>query len=316
MDIILNELSLKSLAVNAAQACAFLDSWLKLVDRTSLQLEQQPIFRTHTSLLYLQVADDGYLFVQWFDDLLPDEQSRVLAAVAQTPFTQCTYPEYVFHDSSPTEFYGKQCDGFAHAIENECLSWSLDINSQWYKPQYDIQCNTIDEEGYSEEVMQVWHLPLTGLTQAHQPFLAAQLSFAEQKIIQTCRTGADLIRLWSIYFSHLDLTDEATRTIPKLPQAALAPVIRMLIELQKFYSKWDGVPVNYENALRYKATQESGRRLNAYAAELSIMCPDGEIRIMNWHLRYTIGAGRLYFLPNEARRRCFIGYVGIKIGAT
>jgi hypothetical protein len=317
VDIILNELSLKPLAATAAQAGTFLDSWLKLVDEVSLQLGQQPIFRTPTSFLHLQVSDDGYLFVQWFDNLPFDEQSRVLAAVAQAPFTRGSYPEYIFHDSSPANFYGRECHGFAYAIENECLSWSLDTNNQWYKPQYEIVRNTIDEEDYKEveEVMQVWHLPLTGLTQAHQPFLSAQLSAAEQKLIQSCRTGTDLLRVWSAHFSHLDLTDEAARTLPKVPPAALPAVIRILIELQSFYNKWNGIPVNYETALRYKATQESSSRLKAYAAELTINCPDGETRLMNWHLRYTIGAGRLYFLPNEAQRRCFIGYVGIKIGA-
>ena len=300
--------------MTAAQAHSFLDSWLKLVDETSSQLGQQSAFRAPTSLLYLKVADDGYLFVQWFDSLPFDEQARVLAAIAQQPFIRASYPEYLFRDSLPNGYYDKECQGFAYAIENECLSWSLDVNQQWSKSQYEVVRNTLDEEGYREEVIHAWHLPLTGLTQAHQPFLAAQLSAAEQKIIQSCRNGAELLRFWPAYFPQLDLTTEASRTLPAVPTAALAAVIRILIELQRFFSQWNGVPANYETALRYKATQESDSRLKAYATQLSISCPDGETRIMNWHFRYTIGAGRIYFLPNEAQRRCFIGYIGIKIG--
>lgn len=317
MDIILNELSLQQLAATAAQARAVLDQWLQLVDALSRQLAVQPVFRAAISLLHLPVAQDGYLFVQWLDALSPDEQARALAATAQTPFVRESYPEYRFRGTAPpipAECYDVECHGFAYAVEHSCLTWSLDPQAHWPAPQYPLARLTVEAENVHEEVLPAWHLPATGLVPAHQPFLAARLSDTEQRIIQSNRTGAALLRFWSVHFTHLDLTAEATRTLPLVPTGALPAVIRLLIELQRFFSHWNGIPANYETALAFKATQESDSRLREYAQNLLIRCLDGETRLMNWHLRYTPDAGRLYFIPNEAQRRCFVGYVGLKIG--
>lgn len=314
MDIILNELSLRQSSANAAQARAVLDQWLQLADAIARQLKVQPVFRAATSLRHMPVAQDGYLFVQWLDDLHPEEQARALAATAQAPFVRESYPEYRFRGAAPTDCYDAECNGFAYAVEQSCLTWSLDSQAHWPEYQYPLVRLTVEADEVYEEMLPAWHLPATGLMPAHQPFLAARLSDTEKSIIQSYRTGAALLRFWQVHFPHLDLTNEAARTLPLVPTGALPNVIRLLIELQRFFSHWNGVPVNYETALAFKATQESDSRIRDYSQALLIHCPDGETRLMNWHLRYTPGAGRLYFIPNEAQRRCFVGYTGLKIG--
>lgn len=270
MEIILNELSLRQSATNAAQARTVLDQWLQLVDTTARQLEEQPVFRAATSLRHLPVAKDGYLFIQWLDDLHPEEQARALAATAQVLFVRESYPEFRFRGTAPADCYDAECNGFAYAVEQRCLTWSLDPQAQWPEHQYPMARLTVEADEVYEEVLPAWHLPATGLLPAHKPFLAARLSDTEMSIIQSNRTGAALLRFWQAHFSHLDLTAEAARTLPLVSTGSLPAVIRLLIELQRFFSHWNGVPANYETALAYKATQESDRRIRDYSQQLLI----------------------------------------------
>jgi hypothetical protein len=313
VDIILNELSLQVRATTASQGRDLLNQWLRLLESLVRQQSQQPAFRAATSLLHLQIADDGYLFVQWLDALSPDEQALTLGAIAQKPFVRESYPEYRFRSLAPAKFYDKECHGFAYAIEHNCLTWSLDTLGDWVDTQYQLVKVSIEDEKMVEEALTAWHLPATGLSSAHSPFLAAQLSSAEHQLIQSCRSGQDLLSNWTAWFTALDLTAAAEKTLLLVPTVSVPAVAHRLFDLQRFFAAWDGKPLKYKDEFANKTTPETPNTQKEHADKFLIQCPDGQVRSMNWHMRYTPGAGRLYFIPNEAERRCFIGYVGLKL---
>ena len=118
---------------------------------------------------------------------------------------------------------------------------------------------------------------------------------------------------WVSWFPALDLTAVAEKNLPLVPTVSVVAVAHRLLDLQRFFSNWDGKPLKYKDEFANKTTPETVNTQEEHSDKFLIHCPDGQVRSMSWHMRYTPGAGRLYFLPNEAQRRCFIGYVGLKM---
>lgn len=314
MDIILNELSLRRLPAAPAQADQLLDQWLQVVLQIRQQQRVTPAFRTATSLRDLAITENGeYVFSQWLSNLSREQRSLALLATTKEPFIRDSYPEYRFRSAAPADYYNAECVGFAYAVEHYCLTWSFDAYAEWSDNHYQLARVSMPEDEILEQNISAWHLPATGLSAAHQPFLDAQLSAAEQQIVQQCQGGPDLLANWSSWFPALDLTAIAEKSLPLVPTASITAVTYRLLDLQRFFASWDGKPLNYKDEFATKTTPETVDTQKAYAHLFLIDCPDGHVRSMNWHMRYTPGAGRLYFLPDEEQRRCLIGYVGLKL---
>jgi len=46
--------------------------------------------------------------------------------------------------------------------------------------------------------------------------------------------------------------------------------------------------------------------------QLTFLCPDGKERSFDFHLRFTPGAGRIYFYPKQPGA-IIVGYIGEKL---
>ena len=85
-----------------------------------------------------------------------------------------------------------------------------------------------------------------------------------------------------------------------------------MFELEDYSKKWIRGYFDSE-ALPSKATPESTSRLNKFTEKLTFACPDNTNRLFSWHLRFTPGAGRIYFFPVDNLKKIIIGYIGYKI---
>ncbi len=59
-----------------------------------------------------------------------------------------------------------------------------------------------------------------------------------------------------------------------------------------------------------KITPESQVTLTRYRDEHTFMCPDGMTRCFSWHVRFTPGAGRIYFEWCDGDEKILIGHIG------
>lgn len=311
MDIILNELSLQPLPTTGSHAAILLDSWLAQLVKIASTHKVKLAFRGLSSVRDMQIAADGTVFKQWLSQLPREERQSVLAFVAQNPFIHY-YPEYKFNSPQPTGMLGQECKGLAYAAENNLLAWSLDPLERWTAVRYRLYCTTIDEEQdvVDEYEIDAWHLPASGETSEHAAYYAGALATEELQVVQAASSGMILLQRWVEWFPALQLTEVASQCLRELTTEAARPVAERLIALQRFFVSWDRVPVNYGQALSYKTTPESETRLRILPA---LRCPDGHTRAMDWHVRYTPQAGRLYFVPDAETGSCFIGYIGHKI---
>lgn len=318
MDIIFNELSLNHLPATPAQAQQVLNQWLEVVLQIRQQQRVTPAFRTTSSLHNLPVvSSNDYFFSQWLSALPREQRGLALSASTKEPFVRETYPEYRFCSPSPVGYYNAECVGFAYAIEHYCLTWSLDAFGDWIDIRYQLAKVTIEEEQLQEEVLSAWHLPTTGLTVEHQPFLNSLSTQAQQSIKQVCRAGSDMVANWTDWFPNLLLTSSAERGLQALPTAMAQPILERLLRLQRFFETWDGVPLDY-SILGFHTNRESTSRAQALSV-LTLTLPDGTTQLMDWHMRYPLsrnGGGRLFFIPDTDSRLCYIGYIGPKSGVT
>lgn len=89
----------------------------------------------------------------------------------------------------------------------------------------------------------------------------------------------------------------------------LEQIIKRLFELQEVVNEWDpqvGLP-NW----RSKVTPDAVGRKKL----CEFVDGEGEMRIYDWHARYTPGAGRIHFRLIPERRCIEIAYIGTKLGA-
>ena len=313
MDIVLNELSLRQLPTTGSHAAALLDAWLMQLIRLAQARKVSPAFRSLESMRDMQVAADGTSFQQWLGQLPLERKRLALTFTTKAPFIHY-YPEYRFDAPQPAAMQGQECKGLAFAAENNLLAWSLDPLGQWTAVQYRLHCISIDEERdrVDEYELDAWHLPASGETSAHTAYYAGALAAEELQLVQAATSGSVLLRRWAEWFPALQLTDTARESLAELTTEATRPVAERLVALERFFGNWDRKPVNYDQVLSYKTSQESDSRMQQLA-ELQLSCPDGKTRAMSWHVRYTPQAGRLYFVPDAEAGTCYIGYIGHKI---
>ena len=313
MDLILNELSLRQLPATAGHAATMLDAWLRQLTLLAQARKVIPAFRALTHFRDMQVAEDGTVFQQWLTQLPIDRKRLVLAFTTKAPFIHY-FPEYRFVHSVPVGYQGAECKGLAYAAENNLLAWSLDPYSQWTDARYLLRCTTINEalDTLDEYELEAWHLPATGETAEHQFYYTGALDAEKLRVARAAINGTVLLQNWEEWFPALILTDTARLSLEELNSDATRPVAERLLALQRYFASWDRVPANYDKKLSYKSSQESDSRLQQLP-ELQLCCPDGHIRVMSWHVRYTPQAGRLYFVPEAETGTCYIGYIGHKI---
>ena len=85
---------------------------------------------------------------------------------------------------------------------------------------------------------------------------------------------------------------------------AFIQIKKKLFELESYCSEWKTGSFDKE-LMPSKVSPESDDRLKRLNKQLNILCPD-EMRILfSWHLRFTPGAGRIYFHPDEDKKKIY-----------
>jgi len=82
-----------------------------------------------------------------------------------------------------------------------------------------------------------------------------------------------------------------------------------LAALQAYCETWDTPNFDIHRLGNGKyASGESQTTLNMYSKERTFRCPDGEMRVFQWHLKK--GETRIHFFDFPATKKILVGYVG------
>jgi hypothetical protein len=310
VDLVLNELSYRSPVeerYEAKQAMAKLIETMRAAHRLGVQRE----LRCHEDLYRSRLAND-YSVTDWLSDGSVDQVAREFFRTVATasPFLRGLEGSEADEQFGASEFTfrGEPAIGLGVAFILGGLSVSLLLDPVWDRSFVAVDMLVLDaERGLEEGLGPVHHASTKEHVKEHEAWIATQAR----------ATALDGRILWAQrkrLLPHLEFCASVRPFVEQLRMGTPmgAQVLRKLFELEDYCRNWEAGPFN-PDLLPSRATPESQSTMQHYGSERRILCPDGEYRDFSWHVRFTPGKGRIHFLPLDAQRRIFVGYIGEKL---
>lgn len=202
-------------------------------------------------------------------------------------------------------YNGIPCKGLgwaSEAIENT-LALGFRQYGIWDDGSYRVDINLLDEDGDEQSLpSECRHVVSSDGIEKQRDFLLWKIQIPTNGKVLAKRSGK--------LFPHLRFAGQALDQLGKIRNpVAIQQIYWRLSDLERVAAN-SVVPVSPE-MFRYKTTPESEQR--SRLPQLRILFSDGQTRLCSWHSRFTPGAGRIHFCPDEPRQIFYIGYIGEKI---
>jgi hypothetical protein len=315
IDQVLNELSFCRFrepprycaAANRSQARLWMDTLVRTLSGTG-KLGLPRSLRTGESLSNQEIAPD-YTVAQWRNDPQVSRDVRQLFRQYSTKYPLLDGVLESLVDRArgcEAKFQGIQCEGLLAAYLLDGLAISLPSDPAWSVNSLEITLLELDADGLSERVQIVLHCSSPG----HASALAGEFTIRQRQI---ALTGRDLVEHQPQLLPNIRFCDDAETSLSTSKQndPAFSWIRRCLFELNDYCVRWSTGPFRHEE-LRCQPTPESEslsnnpelRRLRTF------VCPDGERRYFQWHLKNFGRNLRLHYFPIEKERIVLIGYIG------
>ena len=193
--------------------------------------------------------------------------------------------------------------GWASEVMENTLVLGFKQDEIWDNKSYNVDISLLDEDG-NEQLLSsnCKHVVSPDGIEVHREFLLQKIKIPTN--------GKVLAKRSAKLFPHLIFAKQASNQLDKIKDSiAIQQIYWRLLDLERVAAN-STVSISPEK-FRYKTTPESETR--SRLPQLKILFPDGETRVCSWHSRFTPGAGRIHFYPNESEQTFYIGYIGEKI---
>lgn len=292
--------------------------WLEQFSRLLHRAEQKNIagLRTYSHPHEIELVTE-YTLQDWFNDqqFSPDLRLRLqtifqaLSRLPQFPENQQGNPliEYKYDDTSA---YGL---GAAHLLESIAISPATGQRI-WQIDQLPLVIMEIEEESesFSSRTDVVRHM-------SEEQHLTAHAAWVIERLKTSVPNGKALLKKTREWYPHLVFCKEAEDQLKQL--AGGTPLFRRIIsrlfELEHFCQDWlDGAFVGQN--IPHSST-ESDSTMQRYGNLRVFMCPDGERRTFDYHLKGLPDHWRIHIWPdeqglfrdaNDMTHKILIGYIG------
>lgn len=307
VEMVLNELSLRTLAADIPTARQWMSVFMQTLSEATRSGVKR-VVRTQDDINSIQLAPE-YPLAKWRNDpqVNREEQSFFRFLTTKAPFwTDVSEDIKSKFDLSEISYRGSLAPGLGFALVSDSLAVSLLSESTWNESHLTLDIIQLDEnEDLIEEQLNVLHASQIQHLQTH-------INWIQNQIRTSVRDGVDLWQRRDELFPHLGFCQAVKPQISSLRYGdpMLKQVNKRLFELEEAAQGWTEEGFNLDT-LPSKATPESDSRLQRFKNQLTIQCPDSELRLFSLHLRMTPGAWRLYFFPLTPGT-ILIGYVDQK----
>lgn len=205
------------------------------------------------------------------------------------------------------KYQNQAAKGLGAAYLFDSLAISCDSDPAWDCVHIFITVVSLEEDTINESTQEVKH----GSRPEHLEILN---DWIRRKTRPSVPNGTELWFKRNIFFPNLIFCESIKSQLIHLNDShpEFIQIKKRLFELEAYCQKWKQGAFNAAS-LPSKVTPESATRLKELEAQLTFLCPDDTHRIFSWHSRYTPGAGRIYFFPENNLRKIFIGHIGPKI---
>ena len=303
IKVVLNELALtKGSSVEVRL-------WYDTFFETCLSLAKE--LNTKMSILYTTKLSDAILsnemmFPKWLTSIENrDRKNLFLSMLTKSPLI-FDYPYYYFET--------KQAKGLGYAFEKDLLPLSLNNHNKWNNLELTLNLELIDEEldkiiTDKVTVRNAWDKDSSF---SHLIFLERALLGELLEEIRKLKSGQELWRRREELFPSLLFCSVVENQLIKLSGDVLLNLSKRLLEMDRYFTNWNEGDFDPQ-AFSGNPRLESTTRINKFARQLSINCPDKVERLFSFHCNYGVDGTRLHFFPDAESRICWIGYLGKKI---
>ena len=308
MDLFFNELSVKeeiNKETGKQRMTGLLDVYKKAL---SMGFKE---FKTTAAFLTYPLAP-GYVIHDWLFDPMVDREVRALVRtkVSKSPYIDELVVQKDKNNNLLHEFtyHEQKAIGLGAAFLFNALAVSFANADDWANHVLELHVTKYTEE---DQVISTVEKVQQASTPAHFDSLRVWLNEEKDKQIANGKL------LWlkrNDYYPHLIFCKDVQKQIDSLSgnEPEFHGIKNRLFELEQVCATWK-TGVLSKNSFSSNISPESESRLAQFRNELNKVCPDGKEREFSWHSRYTPGAGRIHFAPDNSERRIYIGYIGPKI---
>ncbi|MBD2456952.1 hypothetical protein H6G80_23105 [Nostoc sp. FACHB-87] len=307
LDLIFNELSLRNLAENERIAQQWMSELIKTIKAFTAQgvkvsLRSQENF--HTIMLA-----PNYPVGRWFNDADQRERLFIKTLVTKAPLSidlGNSDIQDIENNTGLSEFYyGGELAiglGIAHLLDTVAVSFTSD--ECWNCSNIEIDTIQINEdEKIFNESLEIPHSSYSHHVNEHKEWI-------QKRIRDMVIDGEDIWNRKTELFPNLEFCEVVGRQLKNIRtrQLELQPVFKILYELQQCTENWKTGSFNVKG-YALEESGESEATLNQYKNERMFLCPDGEKRLFEKHIKLRFCNWRIHFFPKEPGR-VIIGYVG------
>ena len=257
----------------------------------------------------------GYPIEAWTGDHLVSLEERVFVLDHATRFPYIKPYDDDYRDNEEFQqrrdlfegkFDGSRAEGLGFAYLLCGLAFSILSEPCWDSPLLDLEVEKLDPES---EKLSVHCETLRHFSRSRH--LSDEHAFwIEERIRASVRTGSELLQRSRILFpnlvfckgAHKQLEDSAASSMP------LSSVLEHLFELEKLANAWVQGEFNYSNI--HNASPESPSTMSRFGEQRRFVCPDGQRRTFEWHLKSLPNPWRIHIWADSRQKKILIGYVG------
>lgn len=275
----------------------------KTATRNQLPLRVPPEFFSLT-------LSHGYTLPQWLNDPAADRDTRLYfkSLVTKSPLL----------NSQSDRDQALRCEalwrsvpaqGMLAAFLTDGIVVSIGSDRQWDCAWLGLEIREMDESAnVTCAAEQIRHFSTTEHVKEHTSWLQ------DRSAVPLMEPG-DLWMERSAMFPALDFCDRVEDQLRSFPWGS-PQRNQIIIRLEQLNSWWGSCRNQRLSGPRCreiapcKLTPESEATLKRYAEAHTFRCPDGQNRLFSWHVRFTPGAGRIYFFWPDLSEKITVGHVG------
>ena len=308
LEMVFNELSARTLAPDISTA----RQWMAELIRTMVAAKGCGLkaMRTKEDFWAIILAEN-YPLSRWLHDpeVNKDERTFLLTRATKTPLcvdiTDVKIKTIQDSDCELGSLQGTQAEGFKVAYYLETLAISFNSESLWNSSRIKLELIQIDDnEEVRPESVEVLHA-------SHKNHVLEHANWIKNRLQSERLNGMELWNRREELFPSLQFCKAGNKQLRKLRtgEKKLELVLEVLSVLDKCAKNWQAGYFSLEG-YPFEESGESVPTLNQYWRERTFLCPDGEERLFERHVKLKECNWRIHFFPKEKTTKVIIGYVG------
>lgn len=311
LEMVFNELSARNLAPDISTA----QKWMSELISTMLEAKRCGLKGIRTQAdFHAMVLAENYPLASWRNDNEVNREERTfLRTLATKAPLSVDIPNReikikVENPDCELSLEGSQAEGFKFAYYLETLAISLNSESLWNSSHINLELIQIDEDGeLTEENVEVIH----GSQKSH---VIEHADWIKNRLQSELLNGMELWNRRDELFASMQFCHVGNKQLRRLRtgEKKLELVLEVLSILNKCAQNWQAGYFSLEG-YPFEESGESKPTLNQYWRERTFLCPDGEERLFERHVKLKECNWRIHFFPEVKTKKVIIGYVGIHL---